>query len=212
MAGDRRGGSVMREGWAEIWVDRCLWDLGVWLAHDLGGRLNMGVIHLKGSGSDRRRRSRSEWVASDRRWPCVVVGRRWPSVVVASRGLPWVEGIKVVLFAGCFLVLLVNLNHWKYEIEKYLLHFVVTASEVRRTGGDHEFMGLRVEEDHHPSSVAGSQSTIVLTQTSVAGSSEVGRYGKEMELLLEEKLKIELEKDEAVSEKPTFKHIPKVHD
>ena len=29
MAGDRRGGSVMREGWAEIWVDRCLWVLGV---------------------------------------------------------------------------------------------------------------------------------------------------------------------------------------
>lgn len=24
MAGDRRGGSVMREGWAEIWVDWCL--------------------------------------------------------------------------------------------------------------------------------------------------------------------------------------------
>ena len=24
MAGDRRGGSVMREGWAEIWMDRCL--------------------------------------------------------------------------------------------------------------------------------------------------------------------------------------------
>ena len=29
MAGDRRGGLVMREGWAEIWVDRCLWVLGV---------------------------------------------------------------------------------------------------------------------------------------------------------------------------------------
>ena len=38
MAGDRRGGSVMREGWAEIWVDRCLWVLGVWLALDLGGQ------------------------------------------------------------------------------------------------------------------------------------------------------------------------------
>ena len=37
MAGDRRGGSVMREGWAEIWVDRCLWVFGVWLALDLGG-------------------------------------------------------------------------------------------------------------------------------------------------------------------------------
>ena len=24
MAGDQRGGSVMREGWAEIWMDRCL--------------------------------------------------------------------------------------------------------------------------------------------------------------------------------------------
>ena len=36
MASDRRGGSVMREGWAEIWVDRCLWVLGVWSAHDLG--------------------------------------------------------------------------------------------------------------------------------------------------------------------------------
>ena len=29
MAGDRKGGTVMREGWAEIWVDRCLWVLGV---------------------------------------------------------------------------------------------------------------------------------------------------------------------------------------
>ena len=28
-AGDRKGGTVMREGWAEIWVDRCLWVLGV---------------------------------------------------------------------------------------------------------------------------------------------------------------------------------------
>ena len=37
MAGDRRGGSVMREGWAEIWVDRCLWVLGVWPTLDLGG-------------------------------------------------------------------------------------------------------------------------------------------------------------------------------
>ena len=37
MAGDQRGGSVMREGWAEIWVDRCLWVLGGWLARDLGG-------------------------------------------------------------------------------------------------------------------------------------------------------------------------------
>ena len=36
MAGDRRGGSVMREGWAEIWLDRCLWVLGVWPALDLG--------------------------------------------------------------------------------------------------------------------------------------------------------------------------------
>ena len=36
MAGDQRGGSVMREGWAEIWVDWCLWVLGVWPAHDLG--------------------------------------------------------------------------------------------------------------------------------------------------------------------------------
>ena len=37
MAGDRRGGSVMREGWVEIWVDQCLWVLSVWPAHDLGG-------------------------------------------------------------------------------------------------------------------------------------------------------------------------------
>ena len=37
MAGDRRGGSVMKEGWAEIWVDRCLWVLGVWPTLDLGG-------------------------------------------------------------------------------------------------------------------------------------------------------------------------------
>ena len=29
MAGDRRSGSVMREGCAEIWVDQCLWVLGV---------------------------------------------------------------------------------------------------------------------------------------------------------------------------------------
>ena len=36
MTGDQRGGLVMREGWAEIWVDRCLWVLGVWLARDLG--------------------------------------------------------------------------------------------------------------------------------------------------------------------------------
>ena len=36
MAGDRRGGSMMREGWAEIWVDRCLWVLGVWPTRDLG--------------------------------------------------------------------------------------------------------------------------------------------------------------------------------
>ena len=36
MAGDRRGGSVMREGWAKIWVDRCLWVLGVWPVRDLG--------------------------------------------------------------------------------------------------------------------------------------------------------------------------------
>ena len=36
MAGDRRGGSVMREGWAEIWVDRCLWVFGVWPTLDLG--------------------------------------------------------------------------------------------------------------------------------------------------------------------------------
>ena len=36
MAGDWRGGSVMREGWAEIWVDWCLWVLGVWPARDLG--------------------------------------------------------------------------------------------------------------------------------------------------------------------------------
>ena len=39
MVGNQRGGSVMREGWAEIWVDRCLWVLGVWTAHDLGNRL-----------------------------------------------------------------------------------------------------------------------------------------------------------------------------
>ena len=36
MAGYRRGGSVMREEWAEIWVDRCLWVMGVWPARDLG--------------------------------------------------------------------------------------------------------------------------------------------------------------------------------
>ena len=36
MAGDRKGGSVIREGRAEIWVDRCLWVLGVWPAHNLG--------------------------------------------------------------------------------------------------------------------------------------------------------------------------------
>ena len=36
MAGDRRGESVMREGWAEIWVDQCLWVLGVWPVCDLG--------------------------------------------------------------------------------------------------------------------------------------------------------------------------------
>ena len=36
MAGDQRGGLVMRKGWAEIWVDRCLWVLGVWRARDLG--------------------------------------------------------------------------------------------------------------------------------------------------------------------------------
>ena len=35
MASDQKGGSVMREGWAEIWVDRCLWVLGVWPVHDL---------------------------------------------------------------------------------------------------------------------------------------------------------------------------------
>ncbi|KAK9988829.1 hypothetical protein SO802_029068 [Lithocarpus litseifolius] len=35
-----------------------------------------------------------------------VGGRQWSSVVVASRGSTWVEGVKVVLFAGCFLVLL----------------------------------------------------------------------------------------------------------
>ena len=29
MAGDWKGGSVLKEGWAEIWVDRCLWVLGV---------------------------------------------------------------------------------------------------------------------------------------------------------------------------------------
>ena len=39
MASDRRGGSMMREGWAEIWVDRCLWVLGVWPARDLGNGL-----------------------------------------------------------------------------------------------------------------------------------------------------------------------------
>ena len=39
MAGDRRGGLVMREGWAEIWVDRCLWVLGVWPTRDLGSGL-----------------------------------------------------------------------------------------------------------------------------------------------------------------------------
>ncbi|KAK9985369.1 hypothetical protein SO802_030320 [Lithocarpus litseifolius] len=55
---------------------------------------------------------------------------------------------------------------------------VAATPIVRRIGGDHEFMGLRVEEDHHPSRVAGSQSTIVLNQISVAGSSEFGRYGK----------------------------------
>ena len=43
MAGNRRGGSVMREGWAEIWVDRCLWVLGVWPACDLGGGVAMGA-------------------------------------------------------------------------------------------------------------------------------------------------------------------------
>ena len=36
MAGDWKGGSVMKEGWAEIWVGRCLWVLGVWSVHDLG--------------------------------------------------------------------------------------------------------------------------------------------------------------------------------
>ena len=36
MVSDQRGGSVMREGWAEIWVDQCLWVLGVWPARDLG--------------------------------------------------------------------------------------------------------------------------------------------------------------------------------
>ncbi|XP_075644142.1 uncharacterized protein LOC142615291 [Castanea sativa] len=49
---------------------------------------------------------------------------------------------------------------------------------VKRAGGNHVFIGLRVEEDHHPPSVAGSQSTIVSTQTSVARSRVVGRYGK----------------------------------
>ena len=36
MAGDWRGGSMMREGWAEIWVDWCLCVLGVWPTRDLG--------------------------------------------------------------------------------------------------------------------------------------------------------------------------------
>ncbi|KAL0007513.1 hypothetical protein SO802_009015 [Lithocarpus litseifolius] len=49
---------------------------------------------------------------------------------------------------------------------------VAATPIVRRVEEDHEFTGLRVEEDHHPSSVA------VLNHTSVAGSSEVGRYGK----------------------------------
>ena len=39
MAGDWKGGSVMREGWTEIWVDQCLWVLGVWPMHDLGSGL-----------------------------------------------------------------------------------------------------------------------------------------------------------------------------
>ncbi|KAK7837471.1 deoxyribodipyrimidine photo-lyase [Quercus suber] len=40
----------------------------------------------------------------------------------------------------------------------------------RRTGGDHEFMGLRAEEDHHPSSVVGSESTILFQQNSLSST------------------------------------------
>ncbi|KAK4568600.1 hypothetical protein RGQ29_004139 [Quercus rubra] len=66
---------------------------------------------------------------------------------------------------GCFGPILHKDNFWFFK-------------QIRRTGGNHVFMGLRVEEDCCPSSVAGSQSTIVSTQTSVVGSNGVDRSRK----------------------------------